>query len=237
MIRFVCFSVAAFAALAFAAEPAGAHFVYLKQSAGANATKAEGFFGHAPEPAEPRLLANLEGLEVWWTPAKGERTLVPLSLSGDRMVGSAPAGPGTLTAKRPPRVREREGVTYRSVGYAQAAPPLESGANVTVPAEIRPDLELQAGLRNGKLSVTALWKGKPLPHAEFSSTLPGQAAIYVSTDEHGSAEFELNEPGFIHLHVQHVVPGEGELDGEKFTETRHNATLVVETAGKSDASR
>lgn len=235
MLRFLCVSAAAFAALAFAAEPACAHFVYLKQSAGENGTKVEGFFGHAPQPDEPRLLANLEGLEVWWTPAKGERTLVPLSLSGDRMVGSAPAGPGIISANRPPRVREREGVTYRSVGYAQAAPPLESGAKVTLPADARHDLELRAErLANGKLRLTALWKGKPLPQAEVSGSVPGLDPVNALTDEKGAVELDLDEAGFIDFHVKHVVPGEGELDGQKFTETRHNATLVVETAGKGD---
>lgn len=226
-------ALVAVTALAFAAEPARAHYIYLKQSTDKNATKAEGFFGHAPEPDEPRLLANLEGVEVWWTPVEGKRTLVPMSLSGDRMVAAAPAGHGMLSAKRDSGVREREGVAYRSFGYAQTLPPLESGSKASFPQDARPDLELQAErLENGRVRLTALFKGKPLPQAAIDGSGPGLPTINATTDEKGSAEFAFDGSGFIALHVKHVVPGEGELDGKKYTETRYNATLVVETTGK-----
>lgn len=239
MNRFLLASTTvAVAFLAFAASPARSHFIYLKQSADKNGTKVEGFFGHAPEPDEPRLLANLEGLEVWWTPVEGERQLVPLSLRGDRMAGSAPAGPGMLSAKKDAGVREREGAAYRSIRYAQASPSLESGAGISFPAEARPDLELRAQRSaDGKVRLTALWKGKPLPQAEVDGSIPGVGPTSALTDEKGSVEFALDQPGFMDFHVQHVVPGEGELDGKKFSETRHNATLVVETAGKDGVAR
>lgn len=239
MIRFrFASTIVAIAALAFAAQPARAHFIYLKQFGGDQATKVEGFFGHAPEPDEPRLLANLEGLEVWWTPVKGERVLVPLSLGADRMTGSAPAGPGMLSAKKDSGVREREGVTYRSFGYVQTAPPLESGARVSFPAEARPDLQLQAvRLENGKLRLTTLWKGKPLPQAAVEGAVPGVGPVNALTDDKGAVEFDLDQAGFIDFHVKHVVPGDGELDGKKFTETRHNVTLVVETSGTGAAAK
>ena len=70
------------------------------------------------------------------------------------------------------------------------------------------------------------------PQAEIDGSGPGLPTINATTDEKGSAEFAFDGSGFIALHVKHVVPGEGELDGKKFTETRYNATLVVETTGK-----
>lgn len=236
MNRFLFASAVAVAGFVLAVPSAQAHFIYLKQSADKNATKVEGFFGHAPEPDEPRLLANLEGLEVWWTPAQGERVRVPLSLGGDRMVGSAPAGRGMVFANKDSGVREREGVAYRSFACVQAAPPLESGAGISLPADARPKLELQAQrLDGGKVRLTVLFQGKPLPQAEVEGMIPGAGPANGQTDDKGSIEFALAQPGFLDFHVKHVVPGEGELDGKKFTETRHNATLVVETAGKSGA--
>ncbi|HEV7280452.1 MAG TPA: hypothetical protein VGN57_09600 [Pirellulaceae bacterium] len=237
MIRsFLASTLVAAASLALAASPASAHFVWMKQSPAGDATKVEVFFSEDASPDDAKLLSRLEGLEVWWTPASGEREQIELKQEGAALVGTAPGKVGAFTASKVYGVNERNGETYRLIYHAQAWPSLESGAKIEIPRDARLELMLHADrLENGKLRLVALYQGKAVEGAEVSAYLPGTGPKNALTDAKGTAEFDLGTAGTCEFRVRHVVEEAGELEGEAYPATRHYATLVLDTAGKGEA--
>lgn len=240
---FLASTTVAALSLALAVTPASAHFIWMKQSPAGekqspagDATKVEIYFGEDASPDDPKLLSRLEGLEVWWTPAEGEREQIPVKQEDAALVGTAQGKLGAFTATKVYGVLDRGGETYRLVYHAQAWPALESGAKFSVPRDAKPALLLQADrLESGKLRLVALFDGAPAAGAEVSAYVPGVGPKNVVTDDKGSAEFDLVDAGTCEFRVRHTVEEAGELEGKKYPATRHYATLVFDTAGKGES--
>ena len=94
-------------------------------------------------------------------------------------------------------------------------------AGKTVPLEILP-------VREGdKIRFQVALKGQPLAKAEVSVLIPGEEKTKtVMTDETGHTEF-FDKSGQYAIQTKHAEATVGEVDGKKYDETRHYATLVV----------
>ena len=98
-------------------------------------------------------------------------------------------------------------------------------AGKTVPLEILPIRE------GGKIRFQVALKGQPLAKAEVSVLIPGEEKPKtLTTDEAGHTEF-FDKPGQYGIQAKHAEAITGEIDGKKYDEARHYATLVV-TLGK-----
>ena len=120
-------------------------------------------------------------------------------------------------------------IPVASAHFAYVVPEGANGAGVTagkgVPLEILPVRE------GGKIRFLVALKGMPLAKAEVSVLVPGEEKPkVVATDETGHTEF-FEKAGQYGAQTKHAEAAAGEVDGKKYDEIRHYATLVV-TAGK-----
>jgi uncharacterized GH25 family protein len=102
----------------------------------------------------------------------------------------------------------------------------ESGQLVEkVPLEISP---LVSG---GQITFQARWKGKPLADGEFGVLVPGESAGQkIASDSNGTIKAQFDKPGRYGVRVGYFERIDGELDGNRYVEIRHYATLVVDFA-------
>lgn len=90
-------------------------------------------------------------------------------------------------------------------------------------------LEIIAVVRDGKLGFQALLKGKPLAGAEFGILAPGaEKSEKTKTEADGTIKARFDKAGKYGVRVAHIEPASGEINGKKYEEIRHYATLVVE---------
>lgn len=98
-------------------------------------------------------------------------------------------------------------------------------AGKAAPFEISP---VQDGV---KIRFLVLLEGKPVPKAEVSVLVPGdEKAKTITTDDTGHTEF-FDKPGQYAVQTKQAQTTTGDVDGKKYDEVRHYATLVV-THGK-----
>ncbi|MGE3804699.1 MAG: DUF3386 family protein [Gemmataceae bacterium] len=86
----------------------------------------------------------------------------------------------------------------------------------------------------GNGQFQALFNGKPVAEAEVAVISPA-GKQKASTDAQGKFKIEATTPGSYGLRVRHVEAAPGNLDGKKYDEARHYATLVFQVGGKSAA--
>jgi len=100
-----------------------------------------------------------------------------------------------------------------------------AAAGKTVPLEVTPVAD------GGKVRFVVTLNGKPVAKAEVSVMVPGEEKPKaVVTDEAGATE-SFDKAGPYGVQAKHAEAAGGEVDGKKYAEVRHYATLVV-TVGK-----
>jgi len=94
-------------------------------------------------------------------------------------------------------------------------------------------LEIVATVRDGKLGFQALLNGKALGGAEFGILAPGaEKSEKTTTEADGTIKARFDKPGRYGVRVAHFEKITGQLDGKKYEEIRHYATLVVDLTKK-----
>lgn len=90
-------------------------------------------------------------------------------------------------------------------------------------------LEILPVVSGGSITFQARLKGKPLADAEFGVLVPGEpAGQKIMADEKGLLAVRFDKPGRYGVRVAYFEPSIGELDGNKYEEIRHYATLVLD---------
>ncbi|MBX9680483.1 MAG: hypothetical protein K2X38_17130 [Gemmataceae bacterium] len=89
------------------------------------------------------------------------------------------------------------------------------------------------GRPEGKFRV--LYQGKPVAKSEVAAITPKGKEKGV-TDDSGDFSLDCTEPGVYGLRAKHIDAKPGELDGKKYDETRHYATLVFEVSVPSKSA-
>jgi hypothetical protein len=93
----------------------------------------------------------------------------------------------------------------------------------TVPLEIVPVIS------GGHITFQAHLQGQPLAGAEFGILVPGESAgRKITADAQGVIPMGFDQPGKYGVRVGYIEPSTGELDGRKYEEIRHYATLVLD---------
>ncbi len=96
-----------------------------------------------------------------------------------------------------------------------------ASAGKAVPLEISPEKE------EGKIRFVVTLNGLPLAKAEVSVIVPGEEKPKaVVTDDAGRTEL-FDKPGQYGVQAKHAEAASGDVDGKKYAEVRHYATLVV----------
>lgn len=104
---------------------------------------------------------------------------------------------------------------------------------------------VDAPLANSPLEITAkktgrfvvLFQGKPAARAEVHLVAPKKKGP-IETDENGEFELDVSQPELYGLRARHIEQASGEVEGKKYEEVRHYATLVfrVEPTSEEPAS-
>lgn len=90
-------------------------------------------------------------------------------------------------------------------------------------------LEILPVVSGGHITFQARLKGKPLADAEFGVLVPGEpAGQKIKADANGMLPKHFDQPGKYGVRVAYIESSMGELDGKKYEEIRHYATLVLD---------
>lgn len=90
-------------------------------------------------------------------------------------------------------------------------------------------LEILPVVNGGFITFQARLNGKPLADAEFGVLIPGEPeGRKITADANGIIPTRFDKPGRYGVRAAYIVPSVGELDGQKYEEIRHYATLVLD---------
>jgi hypothetical protein len=214
--------------LALAAVPARAHFLWLLPDSG-DKPGVRMVFSDKLEPDDASFLDYLKKAEVFACTADGKSTTVKFTQVKDALVPELPGG--CAVAARVKFVSERAKPPYLVAYHAKTwTGDGKSAFEMMKAAGGKLDFDISLdGFATGKLVAT--WKGKPIANAEVVLIVPGvDKNPTATTDDKGAFDLvKFTKPGLYGIRVKHVVKQAGELDGKKYEEERHYATLVFDT--------
>jgi uncharacterized GH25 family protein len=100
-------------------------------------------------------------------------------------------------------------------------------------------LEILPVQKGGEPVFEVRWHGKPLAGAEVVVLTPGEekGADYKTDREGRFTITQEPQPGVFGIRAKHVEAKEGELDGKKYKEVRHYATLTFRLRGPDEGDR
>ena len=222
-------SLGAAAVLALAALTAHAHFVYVVPDA-KNPAAAVVVFSEDLEADEAVAVEKIAGLKLKVKDAAGKVADAKVEAEKHTMKVTVPgAGPRVVFGSVNYGVMQKgEGKPFLLAYHPKAIVgdvPADGGKLGDCPAELVPTA---AG---GKVKFRLLAMGKPVADAEATVILPDGKKEKAKTDAEGYTK-EFAGGGRYGVWVRATDAKPGELDGKKYDEARHYATLVVDVPAK-----
>ena len=235
--------------LAAAALPVRAHFIWVLPPEDKDNKTARIIFSDSLTPDDADLLKKISKAEVFARGADGKTVALKHTDGKQTLNAAAPSAEPHAVG-----VVLRYGVTqrgddpafllnYYAKGFtglkAKEKPDDKFIENVlTKPWEKLP-LEIVPVL-GGKPQGKVVWQGKPAADVEVTLYVPGKdKPVETKTDKDGL--FTPEEPtasGVYGVRARYVEKKEGELDGKKYKEVRHYATMTFPVQmGKSEAPK
>lgn len=218
---------AALTALLLAPSGARAHFPWIVAGTQSPDGKVHIYFSEAAEPDNPALLDRLAKVKLMQATA-GEIVELPLSKGSDSLEAApAGSGPKTFFLKHVYGAISRGSVAFQLNYYAKCYSSDQPRVWTAVGnAEALP-LEITPRMEGPQTTLLVTWKGQPLTDATVMIEAEGIENIEGTTSKRGVFSSTLPLGKKYSIRVKHVVAEEGELDGTKYTESRHYATLAL----------
>lgn len=231
----------AFAALTLAGmlsvltRPAAAHFVWIAQDAKSGEVRV--YFAEGPEADQTDFLQKIKPIKLHqldngnWKPTGSrlvsdgdEGWLVATDYAGGReVIGDITYGLFTRG--------EKSMLLHYSAKYARLA---EGQSLQAVDAKTLP-LDIQAELREGKLHLQVLYRGKPAAKAEVVVDHSAGEIRDLETDAEGRLTV-ASVPGQFLIRAKGGSTEPGQLDGKDYSEQRNYCTLVLDVADAKAAA-
>ncbi len=222
------------ALLLAAAAPARAHFVWLLPTEpGAKEAGVRLVFSDTLKPDRPELLKKVARTRLFARDQDGNEVPVKAVEGADALDVALPAGKFYAVAGVCRYGVSTHGgsepflLNYYPKAFVGLATKPKAKA-IVEPCDVLP-LEIMVDVGAEAPALRVLWRGKPLAGAEVALLVPGEdKPVEGKTNADGT--FPLKEPkqaGLYGARARHVEKKAGELDGKKYTEVRHYATLVV----------
>ena len=214
--------VAGFASLA------QAHFMWLVPQP--DGTTMEVYFGESADPDDPALLKYLEGMQAWSLEAGGKPSPLEVVRTEENLIAKLPAGlaeKSLVCASHDLGPTKRGDITFRLKYYAKAGP--QAGSPVWQQVDCSPHLmlDLVPTLQNESVELLAQFAGKPAVGAEVTVSGPELEGFTAETKANGTAKFAVSQPGTYSIRVRYIENAAGEIEGQKYSETRHYTTLAL----------
>jgi uncharacterized GH25 family protein len=236
MKRLSYFLISATAFGLLSASPLHAHFVWLLPRETRDKARSVGMiFSEDTRPDRAELLKKIAPTEVFVRDSDGKTTALKTELGKDAWQASLPdkgfheiggvCRYGVVQhVESEPFLLNYYAKTFVGLDDWGHPPALFGKAWDKLPLEIVPVLP-----KRGAPQLRVLWQGKPLADAQVVLQVPGsEESVEVKTDKDGM--FPLSEPnkgGLYGIRVGHKEERKGALDGKKYKEIRHYATLVL----------
>jgi len=218
---------------------ARAHFIFLVQKNDGGKPRVHVYFSEEAAPDNPELLAKLEGIAVNAVSPEGGATPVSVKPDANSLTGDLPTGTRfTTTSFKYGVVARNESNKYMIIYHAKSGPALGDPAWRSVETSKMLDVDLiPAVTKDGKIEITVLWKGEPLPQSEVAAVIPGVGPAKSQTDEKGKVVFEKGEPGLFSARARVIQEGKGEEGGKPYDSVRHYGTVSFSTASTTGVAR
>lgn len=210
-------------AAVLAPATAFAHFPFLHWTSLNDAPVLQIYFSESPQPGNPKFLEGLVDGKTWMKPAGAKAKPLTISLDGEHLLARPEVAEpvvfgyyqnwGKFTRGDEPF----ELIYYAKTYSGRQAWDIKSAKKLAL--DIRPQY------KNGQLTATALWRGKPLAGAEI--VVQGGVDFYEGkTNEKGQFQCKISAPALYAIRVRHV---EGPAEGEELGR-RHYATATIDLA-------
>lgn len=222
--------------------PVRAHFIWIVPE---GADTARVVFSENLEPDDPKFLDKIGHMQLSVRGADGKSTPAKITKGKDAYRLELP-GKGTRTVEGVCRygvIQRGNAEPFLLVYHAAAlvsqgtieSPAQKTEARVDEGSDPSSPFRIVLAAQPNKLQVT--WHGKPLAGAEAVLLLPDRdSPVMTKTDENGQVSVASGKAGKAGVRVRHVEAKPGELDGKKYTEARHYATLVLEVGAEKKDS-
>lgn len=207
--------------------PAKAHFLFVRICPPAEGGRvAEVYFSELAAAGDPRFIDKVAGANFWSQSTAGEFHPLEMRKLSDRLRVHVPMS-GTL-------------MVGGQFDYGVLARPLQtpfllrhySKAVAGKPEELNrlqpkgTALEIVATFETGRVVLSALLGGKPMPGAIFYTVDTNLSGDELKGDADGRATFTPPSPGVWSIYIKHVEPAPGEHQGKIYKEIREFATLA-----------
>lgn len=219
--------VAAMLLVATAVSSTKAHFVWIEsQPTGAGLLIRSGF--GEPDGWDPDLVARM-GKSTFWIRRGDESTevAVPLDLKEQEYRATLDgAAPDAVLAATDFGVIQFGGNPPSWLRYTakHLVGPPESWQDDAPMNDLR--IEVLATHEGDHVALRVLHLGRPLVGASIKAYPADDAKVDLTTDEDGTARWNVSKAGLYALYVGTTTPTAGELDGKKYEALKDYATLT-----------
>lgn len=186
-------------------------------------------FAETAGPDDPALekpaLDNVARAELWSVGAREPQKLTLRRTDGRLEAELTP--PATTFLRHTYGVLARGEAPFLLRYYAKSYPHVLPGTWRPVRDAERLPLEIVPTLEPRGLRLQVTWKGQPLPGAPLAIVGPGGLKRDGTTDDTGSALFELAAAGLYSIRTKHTESTPGTFADQEYRSVRHHATLTL----------
>lgn len=216
-----------------ATQVASAHFPWLEVKRGSgNEAALHCYFGEGPGDADGELISYVLKAKVWRVPGRGDAAELSLEKGKDSL--EAPLEESQVDSifvlKHDLGVMNRGDADFLLRYYSKTGPSPTSWAWKRAKTEKLQDLNVTPSISDGELEVAVTFNGEPVKDSEVTLYRVSGEDVKLSTNESGIATHKLDSNGINAVRAKHIEKRSGEVDGKKFDDVRHFATVTFPSA-------
>nr|MCH9793280.1 hypothetical protein [Planctomycetota bacterium] len=207
-----------------------AHFIWLAPVVDKDGTmNIEVRFSEDASPDDPELLGKIKNLKLYRVFGSKDPVVTKLTLANELLSTRVKQyqGKSLYIAAHDYGIIERGGSAFRLRYYAKTGPAITSTTWNKTDTSDDLRLDVVPTFDQGKVIITVRFDGQPVAESQVKASGPGLVDFEGVTNKKGRVEFRMAESGLYSIRVRHVELEAGELNGEKFSETRHYSTVAV----------
>jgi hypothetical protein len=220
--------IAALAVWASAARDASAHFLFIHIGPVAEAGRtAEVYFSEQAQAGDPTFIDKIAHTKLWVQKTPGQFQALQVRKASDRLRAFLPtSGSIAVIGDCTYGVLSRE-TPFLLRHYPKAIAGKPADLNGLLPNPNIP-LEIVATVDDQRVTFVALYQGKPVPQAVFTTIDSDLTNEELSAGADGRATWKPPTTGRYSVYTRLVTKESGEFNGKKYQEVRNFATIAFD---------